>query len=97
MLAVIAKIRIREGKMDTVMKVLNEFLPHVAKEPGTLFYTFNRDPANPNLLVVLERYRDQAAFQAHATSPHMAEFMAKVQTFVEAPPELSILEEVASI
>ena len=97
MVAVVAKIRIQEGKMEQGLKMMKEFLPHVAKEKGTLLYTINRDPADPNLMVVIERYRDEAAFQAHASSAHMAEFFGKAQAVVAAPPELMLLQEVASI
>lgn len=96
MVAVVAKIRVQEGKMEEALKSMRAFLPHVAQEEGTLLYTVNRDPSDPNLMVVIERYRDQAAFQAHASSPQMAEFFGKAQSFLAAPPELMLLEEIAS-
>lgn len=43
-------------------------------EDGCIDYTFARDLADPNVLVLFERWRDQAALQAHGASEHMAEF-----------------------
>ena len=43
-------------------------------EDGCLDYTFARDLADPNVLVLFERWRDREALAAHMASPHMAEF-----------------------
>lgn len=44
------------------------------EEDGCYDYTFARDLADPNVLVLYERWRDQAALQAHMESAHMADF-----------------------
>lgn len=43
-------------------------------EDGCLDYTFAQDLADPDTLVLFERWRDEAALAAHGQSPHMAEF-----------------------
>lgn len=61
-------------------------------EDGCLDYTFARDLADPNTLVLFERWRDREALAAHGASAHMAEF----QTVMAANPpkarELRIYE-----
>jgi quinol monooxygenase YgiN len=69
----------------------------VSKEEGTLHYTLNRDRTDPNSYVVVERYKDDAAFMAHSSAPYFAAFFAKAQGLFEGSPELMMLDEIASI
>ena len=45
-----------------------------AEEPGCLFYAYASDLAEPALLHVVERWRDDEALAAHFATPHMAAF-----------------------
>ncbi len=51
-------------------------------EDGCLDYTFAADLADPDTLVLFERWRDHPALDAHGASDHMAEF----QNFMAANP-----------
>lgn len=97
MVAVIAKIGVKEGKADELVQLLKGILPSVKKEQGTLYYTVNRDRSNPNLVVVVEKYKDDAAFQAHSSTPYLAELFGKAQPLVEGDMELMMMDEIASI
>ncbi|MCP4665545.1 MAG: antibiotic biosynthesis monooxygenase [Deltaproteobacteria bacterium] len=97
MIGVIAKIPVKEGKVEEVIALLKEMVAHVAKEEGTLAYSLNRDPANPDTIVIMERYRDKAALDAHSSTPHFKELFSKMPAFLGGKPEIAILEEIASI
>ena len=97
MLAVVAKIGVKEGKADELVQLLKNILPSVKKEEGTLYYTVNRDRTDPNVVVVIEKYKDDEAFQAHSTTPYLAELFGKSQPLVEGDMELTMLDEIASI
>lgn len=97
MVAVIAKIKAKEGKADELVKLLKNILPSVKQEPGTLYYTVNRDRTDPNLVVVVEKYKDDEAFQAHSTTPYLADLFGKAQALVAGEMELLMMDEVASI
>ena len=97
MVAVVAKIKVKEGKADELAQLLKDILPSVKNEEGTLYYTVNKDRADPNLVVVIEKYKDDAAFQAHSTTPYLAELFAKSMPLVEGDMELMIMDEVGSI
>ncbi len=43
-------------------------------EDGCLHYSFAQDVADPDLIRISERWRDQEALAAHSASAHMAEF-----------------------
>ena len=97
MVAVIAKIRVKEGKADDMVQLLKDIIPSVKQEEGTLYYTVNRDRTDPNLVVVVEKYKDDQAFGAHSSTPYLAELFGKAQALVEGDMELMMMDEVASI
>ena len=97
MLAVVARIKAKEGKADELVQLLKGILPSVRKEEGTLYYTVNRDRTDPRFVVVVEKYKDDAAFGVHSTSPYLAELFAKTPSLVDGDMELMMMDEIASI
>ena len=97
MVPVLAKLGVKEGKMDEAIAMVKELVALVSKEEGTLLYKFCKDPQNPNVLVVMEAYKDAAALQTHSTTAYFKEFFGKFSTVMEGAPEIMILEEIASI
>jgi quinol monooxygenase YgiN len=96
MISVIAKLPIKEGKVEEAITAVKELMVQVAREEGTLMYTLNRDQSNPNTLVIMERYKDKAAFDVHASTPHFKAFFAKSKAFIGGRPEISVMEEIHS-
>ena len=92
-----ADLMVKEGKIDEAIEAFKAFMVHVAKEEGTLMYTLNRDKSDPNTIIFMERYKDQAAFDAHSSTPHMKEFFAKSAEFIEGRPEMTLMEEIHSV
>jgi quinol monooxygenase YgiN len=97
MVSVIAKLPIKEGKAEEAIAAVKELMVQVAREEGTLLYTLNRDPSNPNTLVIMERYKDKAAFDMHASTPHFKAFFAKSKAFIGGKPEVAVMEEIHSV
>ncbi len=97
MVAVIAQMKIKEGKMDEVTDLFRSLVPKVGTEEGTVGYAVCHHKTNPNLLVVVERYRDMEAIKAHSSTPHFKEFFKAVGPLLYGKPDITILEEIASI
>ncbi len=97
MIGIVAKMTIQEGKMDEAMDLIKELMTSVATEEGTLSYTMNRDKANPDTIVMMERYRDKAALEYHSSTPQFKAFFEKIGGLLAAKPEISVLEEIHSI
>lgn len=97
MLTVIAKIPVKEGKMDEALAAFGELIAKVASEEGTVLYSLNRDKAQPDVLVVVEQYKDKAALDVHSSSPHFKAFFAAAGAFIGGKPEMSIMEQIKSI
>ncbi len=45
-------------------------------EEGCVSYSYGQSVTDPDTLVILERWRDQAAVDLHFATPHMAAFLA---------------------
>ncbi|PKN84991.1 MAG: antibiotic biosynthesis monooxygenase [Deltaproteobacteria bacterium HGW-Deltaproteobacteria-1] len=97
MITVVAKIPVKEGKMEVALAAFGELIDKVATEEGTVLYSLNKDSANPNVLVVVEQYKDKAALDAHSSSPHFKAFFAASGAFIGGRPEMSIMEQIRSI
>lgn len=65
-------------------KAMVEMIRASRAEDGCLDYTFASDLADPDTLVLFERWRDHEALAAHGTSAHMAEFQ---KVMAANPPE----------
>ena len=97
MLSIIAKMPIQEGKVDEAVAAIKELMKQVATEEGTILYTLNRDPKNPNTLVFMERYKDEDAMKAHGSTPYFKAFFGKSREFLAGRPEITMMEELGSI
>lgn len=73
---VIAQYRVRAGEEDKVEAALREMVAPTRAEPGNLDYQVFRDPADPSLFVLFEKYADEAAFDAHRASGHFGTWLA---------------------
>jgi quinol monooxygenase YgiN len=97
MLGLIANIPVQGGKVEEAIEMFRGLMAKVAEEEGTLSYTLNRSNKNPNILVVMERYRDKAALDFHSSTPHFKEFSSRLPAILAGKPEINVLEEVLSI
>ena len=95
MITVVAKLPIKEGKMEEALGEFKGLMSKVAKEEGTLLYSLNKEKSNPNTLVVVEQYKDKDAFNLHSSTPHFKEFFAKSAAFIGGKPEIVLMEEIS--
>jgi quinol monooxygenase YgiN len=95
MLTVIAKMPIKEGKMDEAIKEVRGLLVKVAKEQGTVLYSLNVETANPNTLVVVEQYTDQDALNFHSSTPYFKEYFTRASVLLGGAPEIVVMKEIA--
>lgn len=97
MISVIARLTIQEDKVDETIAEFKALMQDVAKEDGTLLYGLNRDPKNPNTLVVVERYKDKQALGAHSSTDHFKAFSVKLGEVLAAKPDIVVLDELEAI
>jgi len=93
-IAVTARLRARRGEEEAVAAALRALTQSVrAEEPACLLYRAARSKHDPQLFVVLERYRDDAALAAHANSAHFREAVPALLDLLEGQPEIALFDE----
>jgi quinol monooxygenase YgiN len=96
MLVKIFPIKLKDGTQDKVEAVVHEFAPKgPAVEDGTLSFRVYRNPGKPDYLLFVEHFADQAAYDAHTSSPAYREliagqFASMIVEFVEVDHELVV-------
>ena len=97
MITIIAKLTIKEGKMEEALGEFKVLMSKIAKEKGTVLYSLNKEKSNPNILVVIEQYKDKDAFKFHASTSYFKKFFAKISSFIEGKPEIVLMEEISRV
>jgi quinol monooxygenase YgiN len=97
MIALIFRAKMKPGKEDEAVKKMTAMVEAVkANEPGVLLYAFHRPQQDPSELVFFETYRDDEAFKAHGTTPHMGEMRAAfAEIFDTSAVKLERMDRVA--
>ena len=105
MIHVVAIITAQPGQRSKVLEAFHANVPAVLAEAGCIEYGATIDapglPASPGTLgedtfVVIEKWADLAALQAHAASPHMKAYAAQVKALTAARV-IHVLDPVASV
>lgn len=86
--AEIAKITAVPGKRRELLDVLARMVEHANAEAGTEIYIFHEDAGDDVTVWTYELYTDQAARDAHGSSPAFAAIGAAVAPLLGAAPQL---------
>jgi (4S)-4-hydroxy-5-phosphonooxypentane-2,3-dione isomerase len=65
-----AKWKVREGNLDKVLSLMPNLAALSRAEEGCVFYEVHQGRLDPNILMLYECYRDEAALDAHRASEH---------------------------
>lgn len=76
MVYVIAYLKAHAGKGDEVLSLAAPLIEATRKESGCISYELYRKPADPDVLVFVETWKDRAALDAHFAEPHLKAFQA---------------------
>ena len=78
MIIVMGHAQLGPNEFDRLQPEMRTQVAATNAEDGCLLYSFSRDVADPDRLMINERWRDQAAIDAHFVTPHMATFNAVI-------------------
>jgi len=93
MIHVIATIDVVPGKRADFLKVFHALVPTVKAEAGCIEYGPTVDvasgipvqiPLRPNIVTVVEKWKDLDALRAHGVAPHMEKFRADCAGLVKS-------------
>jgi quinol monooxygenase YgiN len=91
-IAHIVKVTAAEGKRDQAMAVLGRLVDATESEPGTLQYALYADTTDAVTIWLTELYADDAALNAHMSSPAMAEIAGPLGGLLDGPTDVHRLE-----
>ena len=103
MIVVLAHIELNPGTRDAFLSEFRKIVPLVRAERGCLEYFPAVDHGTEiksqvalgsDAILVVERWENTAALEAHLAAPHMVEYRPKVKDYVKQVT-LRILEAVA--
>ena len=75
MIIVTGTVRFGDGEIERLREDLARNIEATRQEAGCDHYAYGVDLQDPNLLHVSERWRDEAAMDAHMGTAHMAALM----------------------
>jgi quinol monooxygenase YgiN len=87
-----AKVYVKPGREDDFIKAAQWIIDLTHKEAGCLEYTLYQDPVNKTNFFFFERYRDQAAIDAHFAASYFKEFGQKAGEMTSQATEIKIYE-----
>jgi quinol monooxygenase YgiN len=71
---IVARVTVKEGQEAAFIEIASALVKATHTEEGNLFYSLYQSPVNPVEFIFYEEYKDDAAFQIHASSAHFAAF-----------------------
>lgn len=88
----IARFECRSGERETTISLIAAYAEVVRRTAGTLRFEVYTDDAQPDSFIVIERYADRAAFEAHVNDPENARFNSLLTPLITSPTsELTFL------
>jgi quinol monooxygenase YgiN len=94
MIAVTARLRAKKGEEAALERELCDLARQVAEnEPDCLLYRAARSKHDPQLYVVIERYRDDESLAAHANAEHYRNALPALMKRLDGHPEIALFEE----
>lgn len=86
--AKLVRMRVAAGRQDDLLAVLEPVRAAASGDPGTETWSIHGSLEDPGLVFIYERYRDQAALEAHDQLPELREALAQVGDLLEGAPEV---------
>lgn len=94
MIRVVAKVLIKEDKVDTFITAAKALVDASRKDAGNIGYTLNVSVDNPRLFAIIENWQDQESLDAHMKQPHFLESMGATKECAETDMTIELFNEV---
>ncbi len=76
---VVAKLVVREDRVDAVKSELLKLVAPTRKEEGCIDYRLHQDNADPTVFIFFENWESMAALERHLATPHYRNYAAAVE------------------
>ena len=82
-LTIVARILVKEGKVDLVKSELLKLIDTTRAEKGCINYDLHQDNENPNQFLFYENWANRDLWQMHMGNAHLAKYMKATEGAVE--------------
>ncbi len=89
---IIAKVYVKPGREADFISAAQVMIENSNKEEGCMEYMLYQDPYEKTNLIFVERYKNQAAVDAHFATSYFKEFGTKTGDMTTKAAEIKILD-----
>ena len=93
---VVVLCRTTPGRVEDGLAAFAKVAVPTHAEEGCLAYALHREPADPDRIVLVERWASRAALDEHLATPHLQAFRRDSADIWAEPMIISVLAPVAS-
>ena len=93
-LFIFARFHARPGNEGAVAEAMLDGLAPTREEPGCLSIHHFRSIRDPQLFFIHSRWKDEAAFEHHASLPHTVRFLERVEPLIDHPLDVTRTERI---
>ncbi|MBJ8342434.1 antibiotic biosynthesis monooxygenase [Antrihabitans sp. YC3-6] len=90
MIIITGSARALPGRRDQLVAASIDIVAATRADDGCLSYGFYANLTDPELIVSVEVWRDQAALDEHMGHAHTTDFLAVAGTVVDGEPDMDI-------
>ena len=96
MIANIATLKANPGKEAELAELLISFVALSSDVEGTLTYTLLQSKKDPTEFIFYEVYKDKAAMELHASTPHFKDIMmSKIVPYLDGKSKMTFCDIIA--
>lgn len=89
MILLIAKNTLQEGKQAEFIRIAEKMAQESRKEAGCLAYELVQEEGSDTIFYFVEKYRDEAALEAHRASAYFQTYVPMLGALRTKPSEVS--------
>lgn len=90
MIVLLGSVVIQQGRVEEALALSQVHVLRSRSEPGCIAHAVYRDTENPQRLVFVERWADQAALQVHFAVPASRQFAQALTAMASGAPDMEI-------
>jgi quinol monooxygenase YgiN len=92
-IVLVVSFKVKEGREAQALPVFQQVGEQTHAEDGCERYAWVRNVADRTEFALIEKWRDEDALASHRDTDHLAEFRARLDDLLTAPPVVSRYEE----
>ena len=94
MIKIVAKNYVKAEYVQAFIDTAKELIEKSREEEGNIFYTLNVSKNDPNTLVFIENWKDQASINFHNKTYHFTSIVPKLAEMCDGEGSVELYDEI---